>query len=349
MGIIEDMLGKIDTAVLRYNETVFNGFAAEAVDVFQAAGTLGLALIGVNMVLQVYPMTMASGIFFMLRFAIVTLLAASWDNFEFIYDILTDFPSRAGAQFLDAAGIGSAENLNASMDDIVTFATEQATKASSQSSLFGVSILGVVIGLIAGAMAAVSVLILALGKIGLAFAVSVAPIALLAYLFNFTNSLFRRWTEMTVSFAIIPLVVAAVMAAVVGVAFDVSSEVEDADTIGAALPMIVIILAAIFMMARVPQIVAGMAGSLVAGSGLGEGRQTLNSAGGHLGGAARGMRAVGTGSVTAARATASGVSQAAGSVANATGSQSAATLSDSAGRLKASIQRMQRRNMRRRR
>ena len=346
MGPIEQLLGKIDDAVAGYNEAVFNGFAGQAVDVFQVAGVLALVLIGINMVIQIYPVSIASGVVFLFRFGLVTLLAASWDNFEVIYDVLTDFPSQAGAEFLAAGGIGTADNLNQAMDEIVDYATEAATVASSQSSLFGVSLLGIVIGLIAGGMAAVAVLVLALGKVGLAFAISIAPLALLAYLFQFSNILYRRWTEMTIGFALIPLVVAAVMAAVIGVASEIAEEGSEADTIGAALPMIIILLAAIFMMARVPSIVAGLSGAMVAGSGITEGYQALRynqpaiRGGRSLLGAA--ATTTGRASVGAVGAAASGASQ----IANRTGSEAVGKVGASLERFHKALARYDRRKRR---
>ena len=103
MGVIIDTLRVIDETVTNYTESLFRSFSGELTTVFQASGVLGVAMIGANLVLQIHPMTVASGVVFILRFTIVFLLATSWENFDIIFKLLTDFPDRLSAHIMDVA------------------------------------------------------------------------------------------------------------------------------------------------------------------------------------------------------------------------------------------------------
>ena len=100
MGVITDTLDKVDSVVLGFTEAVFSSFAGEITTLATTMGALGIAIIGANLVLQIHPMTMASGVSFILRFTIVFLLATSWENFDIIFKLLTDFPDRLGAHIM---------------------------------------------------------------------------------------------------------------------------------------------------------------------------------------------------------------------------------------------------------
>ena len=280
MGVITDTLDKVDSVVLGFTEAVFSSFAGEITTLATTMGALGIAIIGANLVLQIHPMTMASGVSFILRFTIVILLARSWANFAVIYDLLTELPNRLGAHVMaigSGNSISSADGLHGAMDDIVDFISDVATDASNRSSLFGISLVGVLIGLLAALLGCVAVLIVSLGKVGLAFMVAIAPLALLASLYRSTKSLFEAWTQATIGFALIPLVTAGLMGIIVRVAqLVVDQSLDQIETIGDAIGLIVVSLAAIFTMTRIPDIVRSLAGSIIAvGSGFTEGRETL--------------------------------------------------------------------------
>lgn len=298
MGVIIDTLTVIDDMVQNYTESLFSSFSGELTTVFQASGALGVAMIGINLVLQIHPMTVASGVMFILRFAIVFLLATSWDNFDVIYRLLTDFPDRIGAHIMGVASGGNISDsggLNASMDGVVDTINNVATVASSKSSYFGISLVGVLIGVLAAVLACAVVIVIALGKIGLAFMIAVGPLALLASLFKPTKSMFEAWSQATIGFAMIPIVTAGIMAIMVNVAEEVIDKAEtDVATIGEATGIIVIALGSIIMMLAVPTMVRSMSGSIIAmGNGFTEGRQVIGQTTASVGnavGLARGVK-----------------------------------------------------------
>ena len=303
MGVITDTLDQVDAIVLTFTEAVFTGFAGELVQVTTVGSALLVALIGTNMMLQIHPMTMASGVSFLVRLTVVFLLARSWANFDVIYDLLTDLPQRLGARMLSIGSggfINTEGGLHGAMDGIVDHINLIATDASGRSSMFGISLVGVLLGLLAALVGVAAVLVISLGKIGLAFMVAIAPLALFASLYRSTKSLFEAWTQTTIGFALIPLVTAGLMSILISVSQQAvdQTDANSVETIGDALGLIVVALASVFMMTRIPDIVRSLSGSIVAvGNGIAEGREIVRQGVGATGTTARGVgmagRAVG--------------------------------------------------------
>ena len=273
---IEGTLDLIDTAIGSYAETVFAGFAGPVTTMIQAAGVVGLGLIAANSVLQFTPIRMTSYLTWAIRYVIVLSVATSWSQFSAIYDILTNVPGSIGAKLLGAT---SAPNLNVALDNMVSEIFAFSDRANEESGWLGISLTAVVLVVLGAIMACVAILVSALGKIGLAMSISFAPIFIASLLFNATRQLFETWTRFTLGFALIPLVLAGVMGAVIGVGQSLVSTASGATEISQAAAFIIVVFAAVFMMYQIPSLVTGLAGSIVTtGTGLAEARAAARQA-----------------------------------------------------------------------
>jgi len=267
---IADTLTLIDNAIATYAQSVFTGFAGPVTTMIQAGGLVGLALIAANALFQFVPVRMSSYVTWGVRYVIVLSIATTWSQFQPIYNILTNTPGDIGAALLTAT---SAPNLNTAMDEMVTAVFDFSDRASEESGWLGISLTSVVLIVLGALMACVAILVSALAKVGLAMSVSFAPVFIACLLFNATRSLFESWTRFTIGFALIPLVLAGVMGAVIGVGQTLASGTGGATTISAAAGFIIVIFAAIFMMFNIPSLVTGLAGTIVTtGTGIAEAR-----------------------------------------------------------------------------
>ena len=267
---INDTLTLIDTAIASYAENVFVGFAGPMTTAIQAAGLVGLALIAANSVMQFAPIRATSYLTWGIRYVMVLSVATSWSQFQPIYEILTNVPGSIGAALLGAT---SAPNLNIALDSMVAEIFAFSDRASEESGWLGISLTAVVLVVLGALMACVAILVSALAKIGLAMAVSFAPIFIACLLFDATRQLFESWTRFTLGFALIPLVLAGVMGAVIGVGESLIGTASSATEISQAAAFIIVVFAAVFMMYNIPSLVTGLAGSIVTtGTGLAEAR-----------------------------------------------------------------------------
>lgn len=270
-SFITDTLDRIDSAIASYAQTVFTGVSSEVNTALVAAGLVGLALIAVNSILAFSAVSMRSYITWSVRYIIVLAVATSWSQFQPIYDIITDVPQNYGGALLSAAGAGVSDNagLNSAMDDMVTSIFNYSDELNEESGWLGISISAVLLMVLGAIMAFVAIAISAIGKIGLALFISVAPLAIGALAFNGTRQLFESWSRATIGIALIPLVLAGIMGAVIGVGTDIMNDTPTATDLSDIAAFVIVALAAIFMMKNVPSYATGLAGSVVAvGTGV---------------------------------------------------------------------------------
>ncbi len=261
---IETTLNNIDAAVNGYAAAVFTGIAGPLVTTLQAMGLVGLGFLAINAMMQFQPIRISEYIKWGLRFVVIFAVATSWNQFQPIFDILTNTPGSVGASML---GMQAVPNLNAALDQMVTdvLLVGEQTSASAGAFDFGTAIIGVGLIFMGALMATVAILVSAIAKIGLALAVSVAPVFVGTLLFKGTSDLFSAWSRFTLGFALIPLVLAGVMGAVLGVGGNLApANAGNVTSLSDVAAFIIIVLAAIIMMSQVPTMVNGLAGSIVA-------------------------------------------------------------------------------------
>ena len=258
---IQDTLDLIDDKIAGYAEGVFATFGAEVATMLQAMGVVGICFIGANAALQFAPVRMADYLKWSVRYVAITAVATSWAQFQPFYDILTNTPGAIGAELLGATG---APNLNVALDEMITELFYFSEVLADESAFYSISLMSFAVWLIGALMACVAIIVAALGKVGLAMAVSFAPVFLTALMFKATSNLFEAWAKFAIGFALIPLVLAGVMGAIVGIGQEMIDEAGGAAELSEAAGFIIVGVAAIFLMIQVPTLVNGLAGSIVA-------------------------------------------------------------------------------------
>lgn len=286
---ITETLAMVDAAVSGYAETVFVSFAGPLSASVRLAGVFALALLGANTVMQWVPIRVTDFVKWGVRYIIVLSVATGWGQFLPFYDIVTNVPSEIGAKLLDASAVTS---LNEAMDNMVTGIFDFSDHAANESGYILSALISFGLMIIGAIMACVAIVVAAIGKIGLAMAVSLAPIFIACLLFKATSDLFSSWCKFALGFAMIPLVLAGVMGVIIGIGEGLLGSVETASTMTEAAGFLIVAMAAIFLMGQVPTMVNGLAGTVVAtASGLREASQMAAMTAMGAGGVAAAYRA----------------------------------------------------------
>ncbi len=273
---IQDTLDMIDMTVGNYAQSVFTDFGGPVSATIRLGGVVALAFLGINIMMQWVPLRVTDFAKWGVRYLIILAVATSWSQFLPFYDMLTNVPSSIGAALLDVSG---ATSLNQSLDLMVTSIFDFSDRAADESGFFSISLLSIILAIAGSLMACVAILVAGIAKIGLAMAVSLAPIFIASLLFRGTSDLFASWAKFTLGFALIPLVLAGVMGAIVRIGGDLIASIDGAATLTDAAPFLIVALAAIFLMSQVPTMVNGLAGTVVAtASGVREARQMAGGA-----------------------------------------------------------------------
>ena len=136
MGIISDILEQVDDAIDTVSQDGFVSSAGAIGDVLSIGSALLLIIIGINVVMQLRPMTFGSGFAFGIKIALIGIFAQSWDNFQVVYTIVTEVPESIGASILALTDSGNEAGVYESLDSMVNRITaygDAATEAEVQA------------------------------------------------------------------------------------------------------------------------------------------------------------------------------------------------------------------------
>ena len=164
---------------------------------------MSLAFLAINVMMQWMPLRVTDFAKWSVRYLIILAVATSWGQFLPFYDMLTNVPSSIGAALLSVIGHTT---LNGALDEMVTSIFDFSDRAADESGFFSISLLSIVLAIVGSLMACVAILVAGIAKVGLAMAVSLAPIFIASLLFRGTSDLFSSWAKFTLGFALIPMV-----------------------------------------------------------------------------------------------------------------------------------------------
>jgi len=258
---VENTLTNLDIAITGYAENSFAAFAGPIATVCQLMGVVGVAFIALNALTQWVPIRVSEYVKWGMRYVIVTAVATSWAQFRPIYEIVTNTPGAIGAELM---GIVGAPNLNTAFDAMITTLFDFSDALADEASMFSISMASIIVWIIGGLMAAAAIIVVALGKIGLAMAIALAPIFIPALMFRATSNLFESWVRFTIGFALIPLVMAGVVGAVVGIGEGMVGDAASATDLEDAAGFLIVGVGAVFLTLQVPTLVNGLSGTITA-------------------------------------------------------------------------------------
>lgn len=260
-SFVEDTLTRVDNAILSYAQNSFSAFAGPIASVLQVMGIVGVAFIALNALTQWAPIRVSEYLRWGVRYVVITAVATSWAQFAPIYNIVTNTPGELGATLL---GVVSAPNINGAFDQMITVLFDFSDTMGANSGLFGISMASIVVWIIGGLMAASAIIVISLGKIGLGMAIALAPIFIPALMFKATSNLFESWVRFTLGFALIPLVMAGVVGAIVGIGQAMMTQASTATDLEGAAGFLIVGTGAVFMTLMVPSLVNGLSGTITA-------------------------------------------------------------------------------------
>jgi len=208
MGIIRDILDQVDAAVDSVAQDGFISSAAAVGDVITAGAILLLILLGINVVMQLRPMTFGSAFAFGIKISLVAIFAQSWDNFSVIYGIATQVPDSVGASILALTGSGDEAGVYESLDNMVARITAYGDTIGDQAGWVFGAVLGAIFFVLSALFAAVTAGIIAFAKIVFALMIVIAPFMIITSLFKPTQSLFEAWSRATIGYALMPVAAA---------------------------------------------------------------------------------------------------------------------------------------------
>lgn len=263
MGVIRDILDQVDTAVDSVAESGFTTMAASIGDVISAGAIVLLIILGVNVVMQLRPMSFGSFFAFGIKLMLISIFGQTWDNFAVIYRIVTDVPESIGAAILDLTASGTEDGVYESLDGMVARITAYGDAIGDGAGWVFGAVLGAIFFVLSALFAAITAGIIAFAKIVFALMIVIAPLMILCSLFRPTHSLFEAWVRSTIGYALMPVAAAGAAGIIVAIAEaigDASASPDAVATVSLILPFLVILILSAGIMASVPYIASNLTG-----------------------------------------------------------------------------------------
>ena len=208
MGVVNDILSQVDAGVESVASTGFAQIAGAMGNVVAISSTVLIGLLGVNVLMQMHPMSWASFFAFAIKLSLVTIFALSWDNFEIIYQIATQVPESIGSAILSLTGTGSTDGLYSSLDGMVNQMTAFGdTIGDNAGWVTGAFLVGLFF-FVSAVFAAIAAGIIAYARIMLTLMIVFGPVAMTCALFKPTLPIFESWTKALIGYAFMPIAAA---------------------------------------------------------------------------------------------------------------------------------------------
>lgn len=261
MGLVSDIMLTVDDGVKTAGEQFFNATAGGMTPVMTVLTTILLLLVGVNMAVGYYALSVKDTIQLATRICLVYLFAFSWSNFSLLYDALTTASQDLAITFFKIAASTDGSTTYTAMDK---FAVQMSDTADGVARAQGSWTRGLVAGalyLVLAVLMAIYVLIVAYSKIMIAFLLGVAPLAMVLTIFERTKNLFEAWLSSFVGYLMYPIAASAVLSAIVKVAQVQFTEQERVENISQILGFLVVVFVGIFALKAIPQAASNITGN----------------------------------------------------------------------------------------
>lgn len=303
MGVVSDIAKVVDNSLVDYVQNIFTTVSEPLRGVLAATALVALLFIAVNHLVQFRSVNYSMYLHWGLRYVLVYSFATIWANFHSIYTILIVVPSDYVALMMksialsvnspDATILDPAQitDTYSAIDEFGHAIFAIAQRFFDDTSIFDLArsirniFLGVLILIIGALFIAAAAVIVMVGKIGFALAISLAPLAIVMLMLPQTKGHFESWSRFTVGFAVIPLLTAGLMAVVLYAGAQALVASWGSDDIVKYLSFLLIMIAALVIMFQIPVMASTLASASVAAVGAGAAFAAASMAKGMVGGA----------------------------------------------------------------
>ena len=228
MALIAEILATVDaTAASIVTDSVFIGIAEPLTVIVRLLAIIVVSLLGINMAVQVIPVTFGSALLIMIRIALIYTFTFSWSNFTFVYNSLTNFPAEAGAGILGALSVGNSTNLYTALDDVFDQIVAIGTTVSQNGGYIAGPVAGLVMYISTSLMAAAALIVLSLAKVYIGVLALMGPIAIACSMLKQTQPIFEAWVKQAIGYAFVPLLASAIIGFVLVIFDTTASQIQE--------------------------------------------------------------------------------------------------------------------------
>ena len=266
MAIVSDILGRIDSAVVSAGAQLFKNSADSLQNVLIGMCTAFLAVIGIMMVLGISKMTARETVQVVMRIMLVMLFGQTWGNFNAIYSAASDGFGNLALSYFDVAGASGEPSVTAAMETMAENLQKNVDGVMTSVGSITRGVLGAVLYVILGLLMAAYVLIVGFAKIMTAVLLGLAPLAIMATIFDKTKNLFEAWLSALIGYMLYPVGTAGIIGTLIVVTDDTFRQTGGETGLADVLPFLVVVIVGIGALASIPTFVASITGNFSLGT-----------------------------------------------------------------------------------
>ena len=262
MGFVESIVTQFTDLTAGIAESRFGEAAALLGATGQLVATLVVILTIINMGLQRVYMPLEVAVPLIFRIVLVALFLGSWTQFATVaYAIQNGFDAMAGVMFA-GTGYEDAQSIGEAIDDLLRSTGSVSSEAVGRLDIMGAVMNGVfwLLIAIAGAIAAFSIVI---ANAALTIIFTLAPLAILATLWEGTRDYFQKWLSAAITFMLFPVILAGTLGLILQLGSSVLQPPDAGlNTLGQTFPYGMFVVLSILMLLATPLLVTMMTGQL---------------------------------------------------------------------------------------
>lgn len=236
MELIQELLADVDGVLVGYVLTMFGNLSSGINILWTAMAILLVTFFGVRVMAQ-GDFNPPEALIIMFKMVIIGVLTTSWSEFSvFVYDVMTNLPSEFAAQMI---GIGPNDaTINLELDAFIDKSTQGAENILQGADWtdFGKFLYNAFVWLGMILFVGYAAFLIVLSKLATAVMLAVAPIFILLLIFRQSSHLFEGWLRITLTYALTPLFVYAILALLIALSIAPLEDLLD-KTEGAGIGM----------------------------------------------------------------------------------------------------------------
>ncbi|MCJ9670396.1 MULTISPECIES: type IV secretion system protein [unclassified Neorhizobium] len=235
MALIADVSNYIDEIVAGYASAISNTVATPLLGVLQATAIAALMLMAINHVAQLKAVSYSQYFHWFIRYLIIYAFIQYWANIELFYDAIHSvqkdyslalikaslnqhlpFDVKPGSPF-DLSNVTDSSQAADRYFECVSDVARMMFDTAVSFTIFQIAeilkycLLGTFVLILGFAFSAISLVIIVFSKIGIAVALSLAPLAFVLLMMEQTRSYFESWVKFLVGFFIIQILISSLM------------------------------------------------------------------------------------------------------------------------------------------
>ncbi|TWI28203.1 type IV secretion system protein [Paracoccus sulfuroxidans] len=260
MATVTDLLTSLDRSISSAGERYFETTAEALGPIMTIMMTIFIVALGINIALGAASLSLRDTKQLMWRVILVYTFSLSWANFGVLYHALSEGSGNLAMGLFDAEG-GEHSNPNAAMDSFAKNMADTVDTVSASRGSIQRGVIGGIAYVFLSALMAAYILVVGFAKIMIAFLLGVAPLAMIATIFDKTRNLFEAWLESFVGYLMYPIAASAIITSIVAVGEEQAVAATSGDaTLGSILGFFVVVFVGIFALKSIPSAAGHLSG-----------------------------------------------------------------------------------------